>query len=174
MCETIVVIVGCHYSNAERNSIIIRILNAFQWAFILMYFPSIALSHRGKIRIVRNTFPITVSSLTVTATCKYWNKLTNMKPYDQMQSVPRNVEPTCYHRRLFRVVTISIYAATAACCRSWFQVKWSYLYFIYIYIFIYRHFKINYTYVQLRTRQYTPEDSELHTDRRENLKSHTV
>jgi hypothetical protein len=26
--------------------------------------------------------------------------------------------------------------------------------------------------IQLRTRQYTPEDSELHTRRRENLKSH--
>jgi len=68
MCEAIAIIVGCHYSNAERNSIIIRILNAFQWAFILMYFPSIALSHRGKIRLVRNTFPIPVSSLTVTGT----------------------------------------------------------------------------------------------------------
>jgi hypothetical protein len=28
--------------------------------------------------------------------------------------------------------------------------------------------------IQLRTRQYFPEDSELHTRRRENLKSHTV
>jgi hypothetical protein len=28
--------------------------------------------------------------------------------------------------------------------------------------------------VQLRTRQYIPEDSELHTRRRENLKSHIV
>jgi hypothetical protein len=27
--------------------------------------------------------------------------------------------------------------------------------------------------IQLRTRQYIPEDSELHTRRRENLKSHT-
>jgi hypothetical protein len=27
-------------------------------------------------------------------------------------------------------------------------------------------------YIQLRTRQYIPEDSELHTRRRENLKSH--
>jgi hypothetical protein len=27
--------------------------------------------------------------------------------------------------------------------------------------------------IQLRTRQYVPEDSELHTRRRENLKSHT-
>jgi hypothetical protein len=26
--------------------------------------------------------------------------------------------------------------------------------------------------IQLRTRQYTPEDSELHTSRSENLKSH--
>jgi hypothetical protein len=29
-------------------------------------------------------------------------------------------------------------------------------------------------YIQLRTRQYIPEDSELHTRRRENLKSHTL
>jgi hypothetical protein len=28
--------------------------------------------------------------------------------------------------------------------------------------------------IQLRTRQYIPEDSELHTRRRENLKSHRV
>jgi hypothetical protein len=28
--------------------------------------------------------------------------------------------------------------------------------------------------IQLSTRQYIPEDSELHTRRRENLKSHTV
>jgi hypothetical protein len=28
--------------------------------------------------------------------------------------------------------------------------------------------------IQLRTRQYIPEDSELHTRRRENLKSHTT
>jgi hypothetical protein len=28
--------------------------------------------------------------------------------------------------------------------------------------------------IQLRTRQYIPEDSELHTRRRENLKSHIV
>jgi hypothetical protein len=27
-------------------------------------------------------------------------------------------------------------------------------------------------YIQLRTRQYIPEDSQLHTRRRENLKSH--
>jgi hypothetical protein len=58
-----------------------------------MYFPSIALSHRGKFRLVRNTFPIPVSVGDCNP-CKYWNKLTNMKPYDQIQSVPRNVEPT--------------------------------------------------------------------------------
>jgi hypothetical protein len=29
-------------------------------------------------------------------------------------------------------------------------------------------------YIQLRTRQYIPEDSELHTRRRENLKSHII
>jgi hypothetical protein len=28
--------------------------------------------------------------------------------------------------------------------------------------------------IQLRTRQYIPEDSELHTRRRENLKSHVI
>jgi hypothetical protein len=28
--------------------------------------------------------------------------------------------------------------------------------------------------IQLRRRQYIPEDSELHTSRRENLKSHTT
>jgi hypothetical protein len=28
--------------------------------------------------------------------------------------------------------------------------------------------------IQLRTRQYIPEDSELHNRRRENLKSHTI
>jgi hypothetical protein len=28
--------------------------------------------------------------------------------------------------------------------------------------------------IQLRTRQYIPEDSELHTRRRENLKSHII
>jgi hypothetical protein len=28
--------------------------------------------------------------------------------------------------------------------------------------------------IQLRTRQYIPEDSELHTRRRENLKSHNM
>jgi hypothetical protein len=28
--------------------------------------------------------------------------------------------------------------------------------------------------IQLRTRQYIPEDSELHTRRRENLKSHKI
>jgi hypothetical protein len=39
---------------------------------------------------------------------------------------------------------------------------------------MYRHFKLNYTHIQLRTRQYIAEDSELHTHRRENLKSHSI